>query len=125
MHEVAVISNIVDAILTKLEEYDVVKVESVNLVIGDLTSLGFEQLEFAYEIVTQGTILEGAKLNIEREEVRVKCHNCGYEGAPDNFDSDLIDHTIPILACPKCGGGVDITAGEACGVKDVEIKEAE
>ena len=125
MHEVAVISNIVDAILNKLEEYNVVKVESVNLIIGDLTSLGFEQLEFAYEIVTRGTILEGAKLTIEREEVQVKCHSCGYAGPPDNFDSDLIDHTIPILACPKCGGGVEITAGEACGVKDVEIKEAE
>ena len=125
MHEVAVISNIVDAILSKLEEYDVVKVEGVNLIIGDLTSLGFEQLEFAYEIVTRGTILEGAELNIEREEVQVKCHNCGYAGPPDNFDSDLIDHTIPILACPKCGGGVEITAGEACGVKDIEIQEAE
>ena len=125
MHEVAVISNIVDAILSKLEEYSVEKVESVNLIIGDLTSLGFEQLEFAYEIVTRGTILEGAELTIEREEVRVRCKSCGYEGAPDNFDSDLIDHNIPILACPKCGGAVDITAGEACGVKDIEIKEAE
>ncbi len=123
MHEVAVISNIVDAVLRKLEEYPDAKVEAVNLVIGDLTSLGFEQLEFAYGIVTRGTRLEGTKVNIEREEVRVRCRTCGYEGPAGSFGSDYLDHTVPILACPECGGGVEVTAGESCGVKDIEITE--
>ena len=56
MHEVSVVSNMVDAILKELENYDVEKVEEVNVLIGDLTSLGAEQLEFAYEIVTRGTL---------------------------------------------------------------------
>ena len=111
----------VDAILKELENYDVEKVEAVNVLIGDLTSLGAEQLEFAYEIVTRGTLLEGSKFNIEREEVRVRCKECGYEGPADSLESDYLDHSIPVIACPKCGGGVDITAGQACRVRDLDI----
>ena len=117
----SVVSSMVDAILRELENYDVEKVEAVNVLIGDLTSLGAEQLEFAYEIVTRGTVLEGSKFNIEREEVRVRCKTCGYEGPADSLESDYLDHSIPVIACPKCGGGVDITAGQACRVRDLDI----
>lgn len=125
MHEVSVVSNMVDAILKELENYDVERVEEVNVVIGDLTSLGAEQLGFAYEIVTRGTVLEGSKFVIEREEVRVRCKDCGYEGPADMLESDFIDHSVPVIACPKCGGPVDITAGESCRVRDLNIVEAE
>ena len=125
MHEVSVISNMVDAILRELDNYKVQRVEEVNIVIGDLTSLGPEQLEFAYEIVTKDTILEGSKLIIEREEVSVKCNECGYEGPAENLESDFFDHSIPVIACFKCGGGVDIVAGQACRVRDLNIVEAD
>lgn len=125
MHEVSVVSNMVDAILKELENYDVEKVETVNVLIGDLTSLGAEQLEFAYEIVTRGTILEGSQFVIEREEVRVKCNGCGFEGSPDYIGSDFSNHSIPVLACPKCRGNVEITAGESCRVRDLNIVEAD
>ena len=125
MHEVSVVSNMVDAILRELDGYKVKKVEEVNIVIGDLTSLGPEQLEFAYEIVTKDTVLEGSKLVIEREEVAVRCKECDYEGPAENLDSEFFDHTIPVIACPKCGGGVDIIAGQACRVRDLSIEEVD
>lgn len=125
MHEVSVVASMVEAILHELENYNVEKVEEVNIVIGDLTSLGFEQLEFAFEIVTKDTVLEGCKLNLIREEVEVACKSCGYKGPADNVSSDFSNHVIPILACPKCGGGVEITAGESCCVKDLNIVEAD
>ena len=70
MHEVSVVSDIVSAILRELENYKVEKVEEVVLVVGEMTSLGQEQLEFAYEIVTKDTKLEGSKLVIENEKIR-------------------------------------------------------
>ena len=125
MHEVSVVSNMVEAILKELEKYDVERVEEVNVLIGDLTSLGAEQLEFAYEIVTRDTILEGSRFVIEREEVRVRCTECGYEGPADTLESDFMDHSVPVIACPKCGGHVEITAGQACRVRDLNIVEAD
>ncbi|MBO6084679.1 MAG: hydrogenase maturation nickel metallochaperone HypA [Candidatus Methanomethylophilaceae archaeon] len=125
MHEVSVVSNMVEAILKELEKYDVERVEEVNVLIGDLTSLGAEQLEFAYEIVTRGTILEGSRFVIEREEVRVRCTECGYGGPADTLESDFMDHSVSVIACPKCGGHVEITAGQACRVRDLNIVEAD
>ena len=125
MHEVSIVSNIVEAILKELEKYNVEKVETVTLLIGDLTNLVHEQLEFAFEIVTKETCLEDAKLIINREKVIVKCSSCGYEGEPNNLESDFYEDSIPILACPKCNESVEIIAGEACRVTSLDIKEAE
>ena len=125
MHEVSVVSDIVSAILRELEKYNVERVEEVVLVVGDMTSLGEEQLEFAYEIVTKETKLEGSKLVIEHEKIRVICNECGYEGEVRMLESDYGEHTIPILSCPKCNGKVKVTAGQTCKVRNLKIVEAE
>ena len=125
MHEVSVVSDIVSAILKELENYNVERVEEVVLVVGEMTSLGDEQLEFAYEIVTKETKLEGSKLVIEHEKIRVKCKECDYEGEVRMLESDYGEHTIPILSCPKCNGKVRVTAGQTCMVKNLKIVEAE
>ena len=125
MHEVSVVSDIVSAILKELEKYNVERVEEVVLVVGEMTSLGEEQLEFAYEIVTKGTKLEGSKLVIEQEKISVDCLECGYKGEVRMLESDYGEHTIPILSCPKCNGRVKVTAGQTCMVKNLKIVEAE
>ena len=125
MHEVSVVSDLVSAILRELEKYDVMKVEEVTLVIGEMTSLGAEQLEFAYEIVTKDTKLEGSRLVIETEKIRVLCNDCGYEGEVRMLESDYGEHTIPILSCPECSGKVRVTAGQTCTVKNIRIVEAD
>ena len=125
MHEVSVVSDIVSAILKELENYNVERVEEVVLVVGEMTSLGDEQLEFAYEIVTKETKLEGSKLVIEHEKIRVKCKECDYEGEVRMLESDYGEHTIPILSCPKCNGKVRVTAGQTCMVRNLKIVEAE
>ena len=119
------VSDIVSAILKELEKYNVERVEEVVLVVGDMTSLGEEQLEFAYEIVTKDTKLEGSKLVIEHEKIRVRCNECDYEGEVRMLESDYGEHTIPILSCPKCNGKVKVTAGQTCKVRNLKIVEAE
>ena len=125
MHEVSVVSDIVSAILKELEKYNVERVEEVVLVVGEMTSLGEEQLEFAYEIVTKGTKLEGSKLVIEQEKISVDCLECGYKGEVRMLESDYGENTIPILSCPKCNGKVKVTAGQTCRVKNLKIVEVE
>ena len=60
MHEVSVVTSIVDAVIDELSKYNVASVNSVTILVGVLTNLGEEQMKFAYEIVTRGTILEGS-----------------------------------------------------------------
>jgi len=121
MHEVAVMSSVIRAALEELEKHDVSAVEEMVLVIGDLTSLGEDQLTFAYEVMTRDTPLEGSKLVIEHENVCLLCSSCGYDGPAETLENDYHEHTIPILSCPKCGGSVKVTAGEACRISSLKI----
>ena len=76
MHEVSVVTSLVDAVIAELQKYNVIRVNSVTVIIGDLTNLGEEQMSFAYEIVTQGTILEGSQFIVEHEPIELECWDC-------------------------------------------------
>lgn len=123
MHEVSVVSGVVDAILSELSGHEVDRVEEVRLAVGKLTFLGHEQLRFAFEILTKDTMLEGAKLEIEEEEVRVRCSACHYEGRIDYVEDDSFHFSIPILRCPSCGGKVEVAEGGGCRVVSARVVE--
>jgi len=126
MHEVSVMADLMTAIKKELERYDVVSVKEVTLTVGKLTNLGSEQLEFAYEVMSKNSILEGSRLVIESEDIMVNCGGCGYEGPVKNIDvGGDIHFQIPILSCPECGGAVAVTAGKTCCVRSIEIEEAD
>ena len=126
MHEVSVVSSLADATIDELSKYKVLKVNSVTAVIGDLTNLGEEQMTFAYEIVTRGTILEGSEFIIEHEPIILSCKVCGFEGpAKILTDPDFSSHSVPVLACPECGGPVKVVKGQTCAIKCMDIEEEE
>ncbi|NLL94620.1 MAG: hydrogenase maturation nickel metallochaperone HypA [Thermoplasmatales archaeon] len=125
MHEVSVVSELVSAIISELEAHEVVGVDEVTLVVGELTNLGFEQMEFAYEIVTRDTILEGSKLTIVAEPIKVECLVCEYEGPVRSIVDDDFGHgSIPILSCPECGGRVLVVEGKTCRVGNIRAVTA-
>lgn len=126
MHEVSVVTALVDAVIEDLQRYSVAKVNSVTVVIGDLTNLGEEQMSFAYGIVTQGTVLEGSEFIVEHEPIELQCRTCGFTGPAAMLNEEDFDtHPIPVLACPKCGGPVNIIKGQSCVVRCMDIEEAE
>lgn len=126
MHEVSVVSTLADAVMKELQKYNVTKVNSITVTIGDMTNLGEEQMKFAYEIVTRGTILEGSEFIVEHEPIELECKQCNYRGpAKVLSDPDFDTHSIPILACPACGGPVNVIKGQSCVVRYMDIEEAE
>ncbi|MDR1690262.1 MAG: hydrogenase maturation nickel metallochaperone HypA [Candidatus Methanoplasma sp.] len=126
MHEVSIMADLMAAVKKELEKYDIVSVKEVRLTVGRLTNLGAEQMEFAYEVMSKDSILEGSKLVIEEEEIEIKCERCGYQGPAEDMDlGEDMHHRIPVLSCPKCGSSVIITAGKTCCVKSIDIEEAD
>ncbi len=126
MHEVSVVAGIVDAVVAELSKYDLEKVNAVYIQVGKLTNLGDEQMQFAYEIVTRGTILEGSELVIEHIPVEVQCDSCGYVGPAEILvDPDYDTHAIPILSCPECKGEITVIHGMECLVKCMDIEEVQ
>ncbi len=121
MHEFSVTSQVVQSVLAEAEKRAAKKVTEVHLIIGKLTFLGLEQVRFAYEALTKGTIMEGSRLVIEEQEGIVKCSNCGYEGGFKYEDDPLYHVPLPTLKCPQCNNVVSIAAGKECTIKSVRM----
>ncbi len=120
MHEVSVMAGIVESVLKELEKHQVLRVEEVHLTLGEMTFLGEEQLQFAYEIITRGTALEGSTLIIQPEETELQCLSCGYQGKADKVGEEF-HMTMPSLVCPKCGGKVKVLKGQSCRVTSMKV----
>jgi len=121
VHEFSVTSQIVQNVLAEAEKRGAKKVTEVHLTIGKLTFLGLEQVRFAYEVLTKGTIMEGSELIIEEQEGIVKCSNCNYEGGFKYEDDPLYHVPVPTLKCPKCSSTVNITAGKECTIRNIKM----
>ena len=119
MHEYSVMSQIVEVILSEAKKRDAEKVSRVSLEIGEFTFLGEEQLRFAFEVLSKGTIMQGANLDVRMAKGSIEC-KCGYSGAPEQPD-DL--HSLsPVLKCPKCGGIAAVKEGLGCTVRDISLE---
>ncbi|HNX48090.1 MAG TPA: hydrogenase maturation nickel metallochaperone HypA [Methanomassiliicoccales archaeon] len=120
MHEVSVMAGIVESVLKELEKHEVLRVEEVLLSLGELTFLGEEQLQFAYEIITRDTPLEGSTLVIQPEETELQCLSCGYVGKADKVGEEF-HMSMPSLACPRCKGKVKVLKGQSCRVTSMKV----
>lgn len=80
-----------------------------------------EQVRFAYEVLTKGTIAEGSRLVIEEQEGFVKCSNCGYQGGFKYEDDPMYHVPVPTLKCPKCGSTVSIASGKECTIRNIKM----
>lgn len=119
MHEFSVMSQIVESILEEARKNRAIKVEGVELEIGEYTMLGKEQLRFAFEVLTKDTIIEGAELVIKDIRGRVRCP-CGYEGHVPGSD-ETPHRMVPILECPRCGGAAEILEGRECLLRNIRM----
>ena len=120
MHELSVMTQIIDSILAEANKRHAKRIEAVDLEVGEYTMLGDEQLKFAYEILSkENPLLEGSELTIKHLKGRIKC-KCGFEG--DVKPAEESPHKIvPILECPKCCGAAEIVAGRECVIRNIRM----
>jgi hydrogenase nickel incorporation protein HypA/HybF len=94
MHELAITESILNISLRHAEQADAAAITDLYLVIGDLSSIVDDSVQFYWDIITRGTIAEGATLHFKRIPVTMSCTDCGMEYTPE----------ADTLACPNCGG---------------------
>jgi hydrogenase nickel incorporation protein HypA/HybF len=111
MHEMSITQGIIDICEKNAGGR---RVLSVDVEIGELSSVVPDAVEFCFEACSQGTLLQGSRLTIRRIPGRGHCQTCG----ADIPLSSLYD------ACPSCGEYlVSITAGEEMRVREIEVED--
>ena len=120
MHELSVMTQIVESVLDEARKREATKIEGIDLQVGEYTMLGEDQLKFAYEILSrENKMLRGSELVIKQVKGKIKC-SCGFEG--DVKPSPDSPHKIvPILECPQCGGVAEIIEGRECVIRNIRM----
>ena len=111
MHELSLSSAVIN---TALKHADGRRVTVVSLRVGRLRQVVPDTLEFYFEFVARGTLCEGARLEQEILEARLRCQACAREWAIE----------IPAFRCPTCGGSdVAVASGNEFEVESIEVEE--
>jgi hydrogenase nickel incorporation protein HypA/HybF len=112
MHELSIADAVVRIVSEHAGERRVTRVE---LKVGHLRQVVPSALEFAFELVAEGTPVEGAELVMEEVPATVRCRTCGAESQLAGFPA----------RCAPCGGlDVDVTGGDELLVDALELEEA-
>lgn len=110
MHELAITQGVVDQISERLGD---AKVARVALEIGLLSGVVSDSVRFCFDVCTQGTTLEGARLEITQTAGRGRCRQCGA-----SFDVD------DLLALCRCGSAdFELVAGQELKIREVELAD--
>ncbi len=111
MHELAIAESIVQIAGRHAAGRRVTK---VCVKVGHLRQVVPSALTFAFELLAEGTPVEGAQLALEEVPVRARCRRCGAESHQEGFP----------LRCTTCGGlDLQILEGEELYVESLELDE--
>ena len=111
MHELAIADSIVQIAGRHANGRRVTKVQ---LKVGHLRQVVPSALAFSFELVAQGTPVEGAELEMEEVPATGSCRACGAESRLKEFP----------LQCGTCGSfDLQVLEGEELFVESLEMEE--
>jgi hydrogenase nickel incorporation protein HypA/HybF len=112
MHELTITQNILDIALKHAEKANANKVNTIYLVIGQLSSVVDDSVSFYWDMISKGTIAEGASLQFRRIPTKMACNECKKEYDPKPGD----------FACPYCGSeSVSVIQGNEFFLEAIDI----
>jgi hydrogenase nickel incorporation protein HypA/HybF len=112
MHELSITEEILRIVSKHAASADATNVTEIQIVIGELASFIDDSIQFYFNILSPGTVAEGAVLNFRRIKTRFRCRQCGQEFTPE--DQNWI--------CPSCSAlGGDVIAGKEFYIESITV----
>jgi hydrogenase nickel incorporation protein HypA/HybF len=113
MHELAITEEILRIAVEHAEQATAHQITDIHLVIGELSSVVDDSVQFYFDFASPGTLAEGAQLHFKRISARLRCRECGTEFEPDGTD----------WRCPHCETvGGDVIAGREFYLESIEVE---
>ncbi|MFH1087998.1 MAG: hydrogenase maturation nickel metallochaperone HypA, partial [Chloroflexota bacterium] len=111
MHELAITEQILKLAVEKANDAGAKKVTRVSLVVGELSGVAPECVQFYFEFLRHDSIAGEATLSFAPVAARLRCRDCAAEFSPE-----------AIWVCPKCQGrNISIAAGRECHLESIEV----
>lgn len=114
MHELSVTESILSIALKHARQASATRVTDIHVVLGQLSTVVDNSIQFYWDVISQDTICKGAQLHFQRIPARLGCQDCGHE-------FNLQDSLSP---CPQCGSfHLNILSGEEFWLDSIEIEK--
>jgi hydrogenase nickel incorporation protein HypA/HybF len=114
MHELSVTQNIIEIVNRHAEQAGAGRVARIHLVIGELSSVVDDSVQFYFDYLSEGTLCAGAELVFQRVDVRLACGACGATWQPTDAD----------WRCPACGEArAHVAEGREFFVHSIEVED--
>lgn len=111
MHELAVTENILAIALRHAAQSGAAMITDLHLVVGELSSIVDDSVQFYWDIISDGTPAAGATLHFRRVPAQLSCRACGQTYSPREN-----------LPCPACGSvDIAVIAGEEFYLEAIDI----
>lgn len=112
MHEMSIAQSLIAVIEDEMQKHGASVLRSVRLHIGQMSAVVPEALSFCFQVITEGTALEGARLDMEVIPLKGYCRKCGREFEIEDY----------AFVCPTCAGTeIDAIAGQDLSIVELEV----
>ena len=113
MHELAITQSMLDLVLEQAGKAGAKEVGKINLVIGEMTGVVEQCVQFYFSFLSRGTLAEGAALSFTMVPTTARCQGCARHFELREFD----------WTCPYCqSDNMEIVAGKELFVESIEVE---
>jgi hydrogenase nickel incorporation protein HypA/HybF len=112
MHELSVTEHILEIATRHAQAVVAERVTDLYLVVGRLSTIVDESVQFYWDIISAGTLCEGAQLHFERVPATLLCLDCD------------TSYALPgeLTPCPHCHSAhVRVTAGDEFHLDSIRV----
>lgn len=116
MHELGLAMNVREIVEDAAAQNGSSKVNVVNIVVGEFSSVSIDALDFAMEVAKKGSCFEDAEIKIRSVQTVFVCEECKAESIMEDY----------VFKCSSCGSGaVRIISGDRMYVESIDIETGE
>jgi hydrogenase nickel incorporation protein HypA/HybF len=113
MHEASITDSLLSLALEKASEAEAKRITRINLVVGELSGVVGDCVQFYFDVLSKNTLADGAVLAFETRPTRLRCRKCEKEFTPLNHD----------WTCPDCHEmSMEIVSGRECYMESIEVE---
>ena len=114
MHEFSIALSIIEIAEDEAKKVNSKEISELVLDVGTMAGIEYHALNFAMESAVKNTLLEKAKIVVNKIEAKAQCNSCNAEfKIESSFDP-----------CPECGGFYhQVLCGKELKIKSLVVEE--
>jgi hydrogenase nickel incorporation protein HypA/HybF len=113
MHEMDITRQVLEIALKEAQKAGARNIKRINLVIGELSSVVDDSVQFYFDFLSRDSIAQGAQLAFHRIPFQARCKKCQFVFTPET----------DCWECPQCRQwDVDIVSGKEFYLDSIEVE---